>query len=144
MSEAFGDGPFPRAPLVSAATLIVAAVLLVVWVRVTGIGAVHVPDAASVAARELRFADQPDGSIAVYDATSSEPVDVITGANGFLRGTLRGLARERKREGVGQEQPFLLTARADGRLGAGHEIHDPADHGDDPDDGKGEDHEKRP
>ena len=40
----------------------------------------------------------------------------MTGANGFLRGTLRGLARERKRQGVGAEQPFRLIGRADGRL----------------------------
>jgi len=44
-------------------------------------------------------------------------VDVVApGTNGFLRGTLRGLARERKRQGIGPEAPFRLTAHDDGRL----------------------------
>ena len=36
--------------------------------------------------------------------------------NGFLRGTMRGLARERKRLGVSPAIPFDLIGRADGRL----------------------------
>ncbi len=41
---------------------------------------------------------------------------VLTGEQGFLRGTLRALARERKRRGFGPEQPFELIGRTDGRL----------------------------
>ena len=40
----------------------------------------------------------------------------MTGENGFFRGALRGLARERRRAGLGSEQPFQLIGRADGRL----------------------------
>ena len=43
-------------------------------------------------------------------------IDTVTGQSGFVRGTLRGLARERKRMGLGAEQPFVLMGRADGRL----------------------------
>jgi putative photosynthetic complex assembly protein len=38
------------------------------------------------------------------------------GTNGFVRGVLRGLARERRRQGLGSEIPFHLAQRADGRL----------------------------
>lgn len=116
MSGHFHNTPFPRAPLIGAATLVLVALLATTWVRLTGVGAAHVPDAAAVATRDLRFEDRPDGAIAVYDADRNSLVDVVTGANGFMRGTLRGLARERKRSGLGAEPPFVLTARVDGRL----------------------------
>jgi putative photosynthetic complex assembly protein len=69
-----------------------------------------------VAAYDLRFADRPDGSVLVTSADGL-PVGVMeSGTNGFARGVLRSLARERKREGIGQEPPFRLTRWADGRL----------------------------
>ena len=108
--------PFPRAPLLGAVLLVVLALVAVTVVRLTGIGAAHTTDAAAVLVRDFRFEDHPDGSIGVIDASDGRQVEVVTGANGFLRGTLRGLARERKRQGVGAEQPFRLTGRADGRL----------------------------
>ena len=40
----------------------------------------------------------------------------------IMRGALRALARERKKRGLGPEQPFELIARKDGRL----TLHDPA------------------
>jgi putative photosynthetic complex assembly protein len=116
VSGHFHNAPFPRAPLIGAATLVLVALLATTWVRLTGVGAARVPDAAPVATRDLRFEDRPDGAIAVYDADRNSLVDVVTGANGFMRGTLRGLARERKRSGLGPEPPFVLTAREDGRL----------------------------
>jgi putative photosynthetic complex assembly protein len=36
--------------------------------------------------------------------------------NGFLRGVLRGLARARRNEHVGEEPPFTLTRWADGQM----------------------------
>ena len=36
--------------------------------------------------------------------------------SGFVRGVLRGFARERHRSGIGIEPPFLLSALTDGRL----------------------------
>lgn len=71
--------------------------------------AVAVPEVA-VQQRELRFADQPDGAIAVTDARDGAPVAVLPpGTNGFARGTLRGLLRDRHREALGPEAPFRLA-----------------------------------
>jgi putative photosynthetic complex assembly protein len=117
MSEHPGLRPFPRGPLLGAGTLVIAALVAVSLVRATGIGASHVQDAAAVAVREFRFEDRANGSIAVYDARENRLVHTVApGTNGFLRGTLRGLARERKREGVGAQASFRLIGRADGRL----------------------------
>jgi len=90
-------------------------------VRLSGVD-IHAPDAPAVMTRELRFEDRPDGSIAVIDAKQQQVISTITGQSGFVRGTLRGLARERKRSGLGAEQAFELIGRADGRL----TLHDPA------------------
>jgi len=113
----FTEAGFPRAPLFGAAALVILALLAVAAVRITGIGMSHVPDAAAVDVREFRFVDRADGGIDILDASTSGLVDrVAPGTNGFLRSTLRGLARERKREGIGAEPPFRLMGRADGRL----------------------------
>lgn len=107
----------PRLPLLGAAFLIVASLLLVAMVRLTGFGASHVEDSEAVMVRELRFEDRADGSIAVLDAREGNVVySVAPGTNGFLRGTMRGLARERKRQGSGPEYPFRLIGHTDGRL----------------------------
>lgn len=106
----------PRAPLVAAAALVLASLAAVAIVRLTGVGAAHYPDAAAVEVREFRFEDRSDGAIRVVDASDGREVEVLTGPNGFVRGTLRGFARERKRQGIGAEQPFRLVGRADGRL----------------------------
>lgn len=117
MSDPFDGRPFPRAPLVGVALLLGAVIAGVAFVRLTGIGAAQVADAPAVSERALRFEDRDDGSIVVVDAASDAEVDAIApGTNGFLRSTLRGLVRERKREGHGPEQPFRLVGRADGRL----------------------------
>jgi hypothetical protein len=83
--------------------------------RLSGID-VREPDAIAVETRALRFEDLPDGSIAVIDPRTGARVETVSGEQGFLRGVLRGLARERKRSGLGPEQPFELIGRADGRL----------------------------
>ncbi len=106
-----------RTPILAAGILIALTLITVAFVRLTGIGAVHNPDAAATTVRELRFEDKADGSIDVLDAQAGKVIqNVAPGTNGFLRGTLRGLARERKRQSIGPQPPFLLIGRADGRL----------------------------
>jgi putative photosynthetic complex assembly protein len=102
-------------PFAAIAALLLATLAAVSAVRLSGMS-IHAPDAAPIATRELRFQDQADGSIAVMDATRRQRIALIEGQAGFVRGTLRGLARERRREGIGADRPFELVARADGRL----------------------------
>ena len=78
--------PFPRAPLFGAVALVGLALISVAFVRLTGVGATHTPDSPAVVVRDFRFEDRPDGSIAVIDANLDRQVEVVTGANGFLRG----------------------------------------------------------
>lgn len=69
-----------------------------------------------VVARDLHFADRADGAVVVTDARTDQTVDVLQGEQGFVRATMRGLARARHSEGIGAAAPFRLTAWTDGRL----------------------------
>jgi putative photosynthetic complex assembly protein len=102
-------------PIAAACGLVIASVVAVAAFRLSG-APVSTPDAAAIATRDLRFIDRADGSIAVVDVRDGRLVENIVGENGFIRGTLRGLARERRRQGIGPEQPFQLVAHVDGRL----------------------------
>jgi putative photosynthetic complex assembly protein len=76
-----------------------------------------VPDSPAVAVRHLQFADTDDGRLLVREAGTGRVIDTIApGEGNFVRGTMRGLARERKRSGIGAAPPFILSSRADGRL----------------------------
>jgi putative photosynthetic complex assembly protein len=117
VSEHAIDPTVPRGLLLSAGALVLASLIAVTLVRLNGVDAVQVPDAVAVTTREFLFQDREDGSILVLDARTKKQVEsVAPGSNGFLRGTMRGLARERKRQGVGADVPFQLVGRADGRL----------------------------
>lgn len=66
--------------------------------------------------RSLRFEDLPNGDIAVIDMASQREVAQFKGEQGFLRGSLRALSRERQRRGMGSQAPFDITGHADGRV----------------------------
>jgi putative photosynthetic complex assembly protein len=70
-----------------------------------------------VAALAFRAEDEADGGIALREAASAQVFARIRpGEDGFVRGTLRGLAQARQREGLGPEEPFRLLRYADGSL----------------------------
>jgi putative photosynthetic complex assembly protein len=111
------DQPFPRGPLIAAGVLIAFSILLAATARLTGIGAERLQLAAPVSAVTLRFADLPDGSVGVTDATGDRKIAKLApGEAGFVRVVMRGFAYKRSRQGTGPEQPFELSRRADGSL----------------------------
>lgn len=117
MSESHARMPVPQVPLLAAMALVLVTIAGTAAVRWTGLSPSQAEDAPTIAERRLHFDDRPDGSIAVRDARDGALVDTVEpGTQGFVRGTLRGLARERKRQGLGPETPFELLGRADGRL----------------------------
>jgi len=110
------DAPLlPRGLLVAIGALVLATLAGVTAVRLGGTS-VRAPDAPTVATRMLRFEDGPDGSVAVIDAASGRTLDQLRGEQGFVRGALRALTRERRMREIGPQPPFELAARADGRL----------------------------
>ena len=91
-------------------------ILLLVFINSRDLSKVREPDASPAQVLQLRFEDRPDGSIAIIDYKTGKQIDAVQGEAGFVRGTLRGLAQERKRRGFDSGPPFELIYRADGRL----------------------------
>jgi putative photosynthetic complex assembly protein len=106
----------PRRALLVAGGVLAALLVTVGALRWSGYQAASQPDAGTVAQRSLYFRDLPDKGIAVVDAASGAVLDTLHGEQGFVRGTLRGLVRERKLRGLVADVPLQLIARADGRL----------------------------
>ncbi len=110
-------GHAPRLPLAAIGVLLVCAVLGTAVVRWSGVSPVQRADAATLRTVNLHVEDRDDGAIVIRDADSGAVRGTVApGTQGFLRSTLRGLVRERRRQGLGPEQPFQLLGRADGRL----------------------------
>ncbi len=74
------------------------------------------PDAPVQWQRDLQFRDLAGGDIAVLDHRTGQQVASFTGEQGFLRSTLRALSRERRRENLSADAPFLLIGRTNGRM----------------------------
>jgi putative photosynthetic complex assembly protein len=107
----------PRPVLRGAAVLIGFALLTTGLARFTDVGTLHMPVANAIESLALRFEDRDDGAIAIRDARDGSAFYVVQpGAYGFIRSTLRGLARERRRSGLDASTPFALTRWSDGTL----------------------------
>jgi putative photosynthetic complex assembly protein len=107
----------PRGALAGAAFLVLISLALVGIARLTGFKPATPPASTAVASFDLRFEDRADGSVLIYTSSDGRLVDTLApGTNGFVRGVLRGLVRERRADHIGEEPPFRLTRWADGRL----------------------------
>lgn len=107
--------PFPRGALLGAAALVGLTIVSAGSARLLGARQER-PVASVLMARDLRFADRADGSVAVLDATTGGTIDILApGTNGFIRASLRSLAKRRQFDGDSSEV-FHLAALSDGRL----------------------------
>jgi putative photosynthetic complex assembly protein len=117
MAHASSAPAFPRGALFAAGAAVALSIIVAAAGRITG-AANSEPTAAPLAERLLLFKDLPNGGVAVFDARDANmPIEVLAPeTNGFLRATMRGLARQRLRQAESRETPFRLTQWADGRL----------------------------
>ncbi len=117
--SAIDHEPFPGGALMATAALLgvtLAGTAAVRLARVTG-PASPVSAPAAVAAVDLRFADASDGSIKVSDARSGAQVSTVApGVGGFVRGVMRGMARDRRARHIGEAPPFRLSRDGAGQL----------------------------
>ncbi len=125
MSAHSHDNMVPPGALVAAAALVLMSLMLVASVRLGLVdaaptAAVQRADAGAVptAERMLRFEDQADGKVRISDARDNSSVALIgqEEGSGFIRGVMRGLARERMMHDAGPEAAFRLTLWPDGAL----------------------------
>jgi putative photosynthetic complex assembly protein len=119
--SALDTEPFPRGALIAVAALLTVSIAGAGAVRLARLNAIASPAQASRtglwASEDLRFIDQPDGSVSVRDSQSDRVVATLQpGTGGFVRGVMRGLAHERKVRGIGAAAPFRLSEWQGGRL----------------------------
>jgi len=115
----------PRGTLILAGALVLFALTAASFVRIAGIAPAASPAlmrqaerVAPIASRDLRFTDRADGAVVIEDTKHGGVAEVIEPGQqtGFIRGVMRGLARERRMHGVGNGPPFTLTEWRDGEL----------------------------
>lgn len=107
-----------KRPLIAIGALVALALVGVTVMTVTD--AKHLaalPESTVLTSRALSFEDLPDGQVQVFDALSGELIETLAvGEHGFLRSTLRGLARERRSHNMGKELPFVIERRSNGQI----------------------------
>jgi putative photosynthetic complex assembly protein len=115
----------PRGALVLACSLVLFSLAVTTIVRVGHIAPSASPEAlraarhiAPIASRSLRFADRADGAVVITDVKSGGVAGMVEPGtkSGFIRGVMRGLARDRHMRGIGDQPPFTLTLWKDGEL----------------------------
>jgi putative photosynthetic complex assembly protein len=107
----------PRTFLFAAAGLVALTLGLIGTAQLTGLGESRVPEQEAIAMRDLRFEDRPSGAVAVFSVPGERLVtEMQPGTNGFVRGILRALVRERRQRGIGDDVPFRLIRSADDSL----------------------------
>jgi len=116
MAHVHAMNPIPRPVLLAAGALVAFTLVLTAGARLSRPG-VPAPRPVPVESVEVRFEDRSDGSIAMLDpASGRELARVPPASNGFIRGVLRGLFRERKLEALGRAGTFRLERGVDARL----------------------------
>lgn len=117
MSEAVHDSTLPKGALLSAIALVLFALVTVTVSRLTGVGSTRMTLPAVIESRDLQFEDGKDGAVLVFDAHDRQLVESLApGTNGFVRVVLRGLARERRVNEIGQQPPFRLSRFENGQM----------------------------
>jgi putative photosynthetic complex assembly protein len=115
----------PKGALIAAASLVIMAITVTGAVRLTGTPPAASPallrvteKATALSSRDLRFTDRADGAVVIEDIGSGATAGMVEAGSksGFIRGVIRGLARERRMHGVGDQPPFRLTLWSDGEL----------------------------
>lgn len=120
------ENTVPRPALIAAGVLVGFSLLMTAAVQIGWLERSAVPSTeraeaavAPLEQRSLLFADGADGSVLITEAGSGAQVGLIEAGSeqgGFIRGVLRGLARERRMYDVGSEPPFTLTLWQDGSM----------------------------
>jgi putative photosynthetic complex assembly protein len=115
----------PRGTLILAGALVLFAFTATAAVRIANIPAAASPVAMRTAnkmvpveSRNLRFIDRADGAVVIEDTDKGDTASVIEPGQqtGFIRGVMRGLARERRMRNIGDRPPFNLSLWRDGEL----------------------------
>ena len=111
--------PIRLTPWLGLGVLLVGVLALIAWGKsqpITPSGPAHATDGLVLTQRALHFQDGPNGEVLVIDAQQGLLLATLEGEQGFVRQTLRAIARERMRRGITQQEPVWLQSLVDRRL----------------------------
>jgi putative photosynthetic complex assembly protein len=116
MSTRLAGLSIPRAPLLVGAALLLVTLAVIDFGGLLGKSGNTHPGGPLVS-RALTFEDRADGAVLVRNGETGALVTTLEpGSNHFLRGALRALTRERRKDSIGRATPFQLIAWQDGAL----------------------------
>lgn len=113
-----------KVPLMLMGGIVLISLALTASVQLGFFGRSSVPERARaeagiqpVAARTLRFFDEPDGTVRTEDGATAEVLSRFSpGEGGFIRASVRSLVHRRRIRGEGPAVPFELTEWENGAL----------------------------
>lgn len=116
------DVKIPLGVLIGIATVLLVTTVAVAVFRMSGQEpTARVPEPEQVIdVRQFRFADSTDGTVEVLEPRDGSPDHVVhvfqPGDGGFVRGLMRSMARARRANGIGPEEPFVVMQLANGTI----------------------------
>ena len=122
------DPSVPRGAVIAMGGLVGISLLLVAAVRIGLVPPAASPPteraamkAVAVQSRDLVFIDTAGGDVAVRDAVTGEVTTAVKAGSetGFIRGVMRGMARDRQQRDIPNDAPFRLTRWSNGDLTLG-------------------------
>lgn len=118
MASAPARSHVPPLPLALSFGMALLALVLVAGARVTGYSPEQtLPGATVVDSRLLRFEQATDGRVTVIDSATGEAIlATAPGAEGFLKGALRGLSRMRMSDESARTADYRLERLSNGQL----------------------------
>lgn len=117
MAHVSTHGMLPPSLLKAIGAMVLVSIVAAGLGRHAGIGTLTAPAPEAVRTASVRFEDRADGGIGVFAMPGNRPIKVLpAGTNGFLRGVMRGFARERRLSNLGPEAPFTLSLDSQRRV----------------------------
>lgn len=113
-----------RRPLTLAVGLVLIALALTIFARLTGIGVYKLPASPIVQSMELALRERPDGAVEVRNAATGILVQTysLKEGGGFFLTILKGMEFERNLQKIALDNTYIIARHQDGRL----ILHDPA------------------
>ena len=116
MGEIFAGQGAPKHLLHAGAAVIAVSLIFAGVARYTDVGSMRVKHAPVTESASLRFLDNQGGGVRVETEGGQTIAQFGVGEGGFLRGVMRGLARDRRSRDAGSDIGFELARRADGKI----------------------------
>jgi putative photosynthetic complex assembly protein len=110
-------GSFPRLPLYSAFALVAFAFVTIIFSQLTGIGSMLTDPGRPVDMVDLTIRQGDGDRVEVSDANSGKILaDFAPGEGGFVRGSMRALARMRMTADVDVNEPYRVIKWSSGAV----------------------------